>query len=237
MKPATLAVLLAFSATAAPALAEPPARIFDARLDSKPTKPTAAEKALLERQARPVSEEWNQDDCKSIDVQDVAEGAFTRPDVKQRAVLYHYCEIARQLRAVGIAVFEGGRVVAHVVYEGGVDHAMRALPDLDGNGLSEILIASYGNGQGYAYGRVTLVELSPNGVRKLGQFESHHDDCGAVENGTETAAVLYVSRGKTPSFLKETFVKSCGSQGSFRRSGAQAPVKPQKDDTQYQRLR
>ncbi len=237
MKPSILAVLLAFTATAAPALAEPPVRIFDARLDSKPAKPTAAEKALLGRQTRPVREEWNQDDCKSVDVQDVAEGAFTRPDVKQRAVLYHYCEIARQLRAVGLAVFEGERVVAHVVYEGGLDHAIEALPDLDGNGLSEILIANYGNGQGYAYGRVTLIELAPDGVRRLGQFESHRDDCGAVDNGTETATVLYASRGKAQSFFKETFVKSCGSQGSFRKTAGQAPVKPQKDDTQYQRLR
>jgi hypothetical protein len=53
-----------------------------------------------------------------------------------------------------------GRVVAHIVYEGGQDRAIGALPDIDGNGLAEILVATGETNQGVTWETISIIELA-----------------------------------------------------------------------------
>lgn len=240
MKTAVFAPLLALAVAAPLAHGAPLVRIFDERRFASPKDATAETNERLERLILPAG--WTPRLCgkgrRWFTVLDVAAGAFTRKGSAQKAVLYEACEMTRHSREQGIAVLEDGRVVAHLSYEGG-DIALGALPDIDGNGLSELLVYDFANGQGSAYGGVRLLELGTEGVRKLGRFVVHEDDCGAHEHGgREIATVLHASSGAAPTFFKQTFTRRCESKGPWCPRGAQAPAAPEIDDNDtYLRLR
>jgi hypothetical protein len=167
-----------------------------------------------------------------------AREAFTRPGARQSAVLYRFCDTGRQTGMSGVAVLESGRVAAHVVFEGGGEDAVAALPDVDGDGLSEIAVSSAGTGQGYMAGRVAVVELGASGVRKLGAFVTYRNDCGSEERRlAERAAVLYAAPGSTPRFFVEGATKPCEGPARWRQASARVPVQPERDETAYRRLR
>jgi hypothetical protein len=240
MKTAVLAPLLALVVAAPLAQGAPLVRIFDERRFVWPEDATAETDERLERLILPDAR-WTPRFCgegpKSFTVRDVAAGAFTRKGSAQKAVLYEACMVTRHLREQGIAVLEDGRVVAHLSFAGVGDIAIGALPDIDGNGLSELLVYDFANGQGTAYSTVRLLELGTKGVRKLGRFMVHEDDCGAREHGREIATVLHASPDATPTFFEETFTRRCGSQGPWRPRSAQAPAVPAIDDNDtYLRL-
>ncbi len=241
MRPNALLLAIAAVASSTGARAESRVPLFDARVDAVSVQPTAAEAVLLERVVRAQARAaWRDADACSDDfaVLGRATGAFTRPGARQSAVLYRFCDVGRQSGMSGVAVLELGRVAAHVVFEGGGEHAISALPDIDENGLSEIAIAGAGSGQGYVQGGITVVELGPSGVRKLGTFITYRDNCGSDERRlAEHAAVLYAAPGSTPRFFTEGFTKACDAPGRWRASSSRVLVVPEKDDTTYRRVR
>ncbi len=241
MRPIALLVTIAAGVTASlAARADLQVPIFDARLDAVAAQPTAAEAALLERVVRVQAREaWRGDDACSDDftVLGRASGAFTRPGASQTAVLYRFCDVGRQNGMSGIAVLESGRVAAHVVFEGGSESGISALPDIDQDGLSEVEIAGFGSGQGDLDGGVAIVEIGPGAVKKLGFFATYHDDCGSDgPRLTERAAALYAEPGASPRYFVERFTRPCGASTRWRASAGRVPVLPEKDDTQYRRL-
>jgi hypothetical protein len=221
-----IAILLTFAAIVAPAgvCAEPLLPIFDARVEAVTVQPSAAEAALLERVVRVQARAaWTGADSCSDEFAVLARaaGAFTRPGATQSAVLYRFCNQGRQIGMSGVAVLEGGRVAAHVVFKGGGEYAIAALPDVDENGLSGIAV----------------VELGPSGVKKLGTFVTSRSNCGSGERGlAERASVLYATPGATPRFLAEDFTKACDAPARWRAASARVTVLPDKDDTMYRRL-
>jgi hypothetical protein len=241
MRVAALLLTTAVAAASPGARAEPFVLLFDARAFAVPAQLSAAEAALLERVVRPQARAaWRGADActDAFAVVGRARGAFTRPGARQSAVLYRFCETGRQTGMSGVAVLEPGRVAAHMVFEGGGEDAVAALPDVDGNGLSEIAIASAGSGQGYMEGGVAVVELGASGVRKLGAFVTYRNNCGSEERRlAERASVLHGTPGPTPRFFIEGFTKPCEGPGRWRRASARVPVRPERDETAYRRLR
>jgi hypothetical protein len=241
MKPSALLFALAAAGVAVRAHAQTPALIFDARAAVTPTEPSAAEAALLERVVRREARAaWRgKDVCsEAFTVLGRARGAFTRPDAAQTVALYSYCAMGRQMGREGLAVLDSGRVVAHVVWEGGLDDGLLALPDLNQNGLSEIAIASGGSGQGFMQAGLAVVELGSRGVQKLGMFVTYTNNCGTDEPRlAEHASALFATAGASPRFFSEGFVKPCDAPGPWRAESARAPVAPATDETIYRRLR
>lgn len=241
MRPAALLLTIAATVAAPSARAQPLVPIFDARIDAAPGQPNAAEVALLERVVRAQARAaWTGVDACSdeFDVLGRARGAFTRPGATQSAVLYRFCNMGRQIGMSGVAVLESGRVVAHVVFKGGGEHAISALPDINENGLSEIAIAGAGSGQGYMDAGIAVVELGPRGVKKLGAFVTYRSNCGSDKRlRAERAAVLYVTPGSTPRFFTKGFTRPCDAHVRWGAASARVPVRPEKDDTSYRRLR
>jgi hypothetical protein len=231
-------------ATIAPAQDVRP--VFDARLQLQPAKVSADEAELLKRTVQPVAAlYWKKKgkDCEpEFVVIDAGEGSFTKAALRQKAILYRYCMTGHNFGLNGIAVLEHNGVVAHVLYEGAWDTAIGALPDLNHNGLSEILIASGGISTAVAWGVVSLIELQEKGVSKLGQAETELDDCQLdemreVKTGQSLAYKILVKPGTKFEYYRETFRKGCNdAKGKWKRIGTRERIPESKDEKIYERL-
>lgn len=167
---------------------------------------------------------------------DAAPGSFTRPKAEQKAILYKYCAFGHDMALDGIAVIENGRLVAHVIFEGGENRAIGALPDINGNGLSEIVIAGGATNQGITMGWISLIELAGSNVTRFGQAETSSDDCGVNEKNCKvTANRISVIGGKTPAFYREVFVNTGSGSGmsSWKKVGGPAPISLDEDHVEY----
>jgi len=216
--------------------------IYDARRSPEPAKFPTAEIASLKRNVQPAAKRfWDKraDQCdEELEVIDAAQGSFTKPKSNQKAILYRYCTTGHNFALNGIAVIEDGQLAAHYVYDGAWDNAIGALSDIDGNGLSEILIATGGTNQGITWGVISIIELSEKGARKFGATDTYSDNCVAQEKGKASAYKLYVKTGSAPAFQRETFISSaCGVKGSWLKSGAQKQIAMREDEIEYHRLK
>ena len=155
-----------------------------------------------------------------------AQGFFTKPQTNQKAVLYAYCMTGHNFANNGIVVLEAGHVVAHIVYSGGWEQGISALPDINGNSQAKILITTGGFAMGTSWEVISIIGLSDRGVREFGHTETYSGDCEAgsagfrpkSEKGTETTYRLFVRKGPTPGFYRETFIGDCGEPTKWRKS-------------------
>jgi hypothetical protein len=218
--------------------------IFDGRLTLKPAKLSSSEETLMKDAVVPAARKaWHERErdaaCETgfkPSALDIAPGSFTKPKADQKAILYTYCTFGDNMALNGIAVIENGRVVAHVVYEGGNDRAIGALPGIHDNGLSEILIATGGTNQGITWGTISLIELAESEITKFGRTGTLSDDSGINEKNPKIQANrISVKTGRTPAFFREIFV-AYGS-GTFRKSGLIAPISLDEDKVEYELLK
>ena len=222
--------------------------IFDGRLALKPTKLSSSEESpMKDRVLTAARKAWHErerdGECEAgfkPTALDIAPGSFTKPKSEQKAILYAYCSVGHDMNLNGIAVIENGRVVAHIVYEGGGDRAIGALPDIDGNGLSEILVATGGTNQGVTWQTISIIELAGSEITEFGQTGTLSDDCGIDEkNGKTKANRISAKVGRTPAFYREAFVNngSCGGAGTWRKSEVLTPVSLEEDKVEYKILK
>jgi hypothetical protein len=230
---AYLATLIAVAA-----LAQNSKPIFDGRLTLRPGKLSASEEKLFTSEIVPdARKEWRKRERESVceaDFKpaaiDIAPGSFTAPGSAQKAILYKYCTFGHGMALDGIAVIENDRVLAHILFEGGENNAIGALPDINANGLSEMAIAGGMTNQGITSAWISIIEIAPGGVARLGQVETYSDNCGVEENNCKTTANrISVVSGKTPAFYRESFVN--------KKSMGRAPIALDKDEVQYELLR
>lgn len=150
-------------------------------------------------------------------VDGVGEGAFTTHNSSQKIYLYRLCEGgvgSMPTRLGGIMIAENAKVIAHYVYKelGGYTD-LKTLPDINQNGLSEIVLQSASAvNQGYLTDSIELIEISRSGIIKMGDalVFSNSPDTGetadeAEQGGSSTAYKISVQIGKTPVFLRETY--------------------------------
>jgi hypothetical protein len=141
-------------------------------------------------------------------VLNVVDGSFTRAKRAQRAFLYELCRSGRSFGIGGIIIVEGGKTVAHYTYgENGLSSDIDVLPDINQNGLNELILIGWGTGQGYVSGAIEIVELAASGVKSFGIADTYSDDFGANENGTATAYAISAQKGKTPIYFRETYAQ------------------------------
>lgn len=188
--------------------------IFDGRTEAQTLRATRAEEQMVEREVRRKESTIKQKsalDCDedTFSVGSAADGAFTKPKAAQRAVLYELCRSGRSFGIGGIVVIENGKIVLHYTYgENGLDSGIAALPDINQNGLSEIVLIGGGSGQGYSAGTVEIIEMTPRGVQFFGSAETYGDDYGTVKPKTSaTAYKVSVQKGRTPIYFRETYAQ------------------------------
>src|ERR1039458_9943388 len=228
--------------------AQNPKPIFDGRLTLKPAGLSPWETKLMKDKVAPdARKEWRKRKRDAIcdsgfqpTALDIAPGAFTTPKAEQKAILYKYCTIGHGMALDGIAIVENGQLVAHVVFEGGENRAIGALPDINGNGLSEIVIVSGGTNQRITSAWISMIKLAGAEITRLGQAETSSDNCGVDENNCKiTANRISVRSGKTPAFYREVFVDTGSGSGlsSWRKLGALTPISLDKDQVEYEFLK
>ncbi len=227
----------ALNGNAAAQYTKDPRRIYDGRLSPKPGIILPSEQALLKQAAIPAARQWQKQsdsictgnpEASGIDA---ALGSFTRPASVQRAILYRYCMTGHNKAVNGIAVIENGRLVAHIVYEGGWDNAIGAIPDLNGNGRSEIILASGGTNQGITWKSIAIIEFNEESVARFGRIQTFSDNCGVNENCRVEACRLSVKNGREPVFYREDFLKTLNAWG---KPGPSRQISLDKDEIEYQ---
>jgi len=204
-------------------LAEPPA---------KSDGLSVAEKALVGSEVLPATRQYWKGrgvECGPNDrsgfnlFPSVVHGSFTRAGVSQEGVLYRYCATRRKVAKNGIVVLEAGRVVAHIVYEGGWGNGLLALPDIDGSGQSPMLIVGGGTTRGETVEAVAILKLSGEGVTNFGYAWTYDAVCGAAlregQKGQKEAYRLFARRGATPVFYLQAFVGGCKEPPKWVPSG------------------
>lgn len=191
-----------------------PIEIADGRLEATPTD----EAAPSDEDARPPVQEalraaaahWrSQDPALEEDLRalDTAAGAFTEAGASQEAVLYLVSRWPRCCPKVGIAVMEGDRIVRNLTFEGSI-HGLRAVPDLDGDGLDDLaLTSSFGMGGSWEES-VTLLSLGADGPREHGTAPVLSSGCGTGRpDAREEAARVLAAPG--PVFSVERYTRAC----------------------------
>lgn len=190
--------------------------IIDGRDDSAPAPLTVEETRFIEKEVRKQESvireksglDCQEDEISSLSVGSVIKGSFTKPKIQQKAYLYELCRSGRAFGIGGIVV-EDGRIAAHYIYgENGLDSDFAALPDINQNGFSEIMMIGGGNGQGYTKGAVEIIEFAPGGVKSFGIADTYEDDFG-TENAKKSATAYKVSvlPGKGPVYFRETYMR------------------------------
>jgi alpha-tubulin suppressor-like RCC1 family protein len=221
------------------ALAQAPKAIFDGRLTLRPGALPAEQQAFLKRAVLPAArKEWKdqEGECErgfQPQAVDVAHGAFTRAGAAQDAILYRYCTIGHARALNGIAILQDGQLAAHVVYEGDESHAIGALPDINGDGISEILLSGGSTNQGINSKWITILQLGGE-VTRFGHTQTYEDNCGAVEDNCKTTAWrISVKPGPAPAFFREAFVQD---GRTWKRTAPLVALKLDEDETEYELL-
>ncbi len=208
---------------AAPAFGQNIKTVYDGRLDSNPEQVSGSDMQLVKRDALPAARRaWGSECEESLEFVGSASGSFTAAGKAQRIILYRYCETGHAFANNGLVILEGGRVVRNMIYNGGGESEVRALPDLNQNGISEILLVGGSTNQGYTGTVISILELTTSGAVEFGDADVYEDNCGAVERCKMTAHKITAKPGAGIVYYRETFQKK---SGKWRSAGAAKVLK------------
>jgi len=228
-------------ASSAGTAAAQPKLIYSALDEYRPTPVPAANQDIVRRDVLPVARRlWGRvEGClEEFRVIDAAYGAFTEAGMSQRAILYRFCETGHDFAKGGIAITQAGRVVAHVTIENAEPDGIRRLPDLDRNGVAELLLVDHAAHSGERSTVVSIVQLEPRGVRPMGLFGVYHDHSGTLSaDRTEVASILHAVPGPRPRFELETYEHPEGSRARWIGLEKLHRVTPSPDRATYRRVR
>lgn len=185
--------------------------LYDGRLENSPTQVSAGDMQLIKRNALPAARRaWGSDCEEATEYIGSANGSFTASGRAQRIVLYRYCEMGHAFSNNGMVIIEGNRIVRNMIYNGGGESDVRALPDINGNGISEILLAGGSTNQGYTGMVISIIELTAAGAAEWGDADVYDDNCGAVERCKMNAYRITAKPGVRPVYYREQFQKKGG---------------------------
>jgi hypothetical protein len=218
--------------------------IFDGRLLLKPTILPAPESALFKNEVLPAAKKFWEDQEELANCMpageacavDMAKGSFTHAGSSQQALLYRYCQTGHGMALNGIAVFENGRVVAHILYAGGWDNAIGTMPDLNGDGLSKIVLAAGGTNMGQTWKSMAIIGIGESGVTPFGRIQTYIDNCGTGQkDGKARAWRLLVKPGSPQLFFRESFVNTgvCQGAGEWKKTQSLGKVSLDPDEIEY----
>lgn len=217
---------------------------FDDSLPGLPAKSSilsVAEDALIKSEILPAARQYwkersvNCDSSGSLGFRIVntspVRGSFTKPHASQKAILYTYCVTGHNFANNGVVVFEADHVAAHIAYKGGWGQDMQAVPDIDGNGESKILIVTGGTAQNTSWQVISVIGLTEKGVQNFGHAETYTGDCEGGfgfpphnHKGQEATYKLFARKGPTPVFYREPFSGDCGEPTKWHKSGRREQI-------------
>lgn len=151
-------------------------------------------------------------DCSDADVvvEGIAEGSFTKPKSSQVVYLYRKCanDMVKYPGYIsGLIITESEEVIAHFVYADIFSGftSLKILPDINRNGLSEMVLES-SFGYGYYANSVDLYEFGEKNPVSLGGTKIFINSSeNGEENQSETAYKITVQADKSPVFFREIY--------------------------------
>lgn len=229
-----ITVLIAISSVAGTVFGQGTAVLYDPLAKAPEADPQPADERLVREHLLPKAvRHWESGEMCSGDQLNLigsVDGAFTRPDAKQRVIVYELCQTGNGFANNGIGVFENGRVVAHFVEEGGWHLEVRKAPDLNRNGRAELILETGGGmHQGYTGSSVTVLEIGETEVADLGTYLAYTNECENYAPGKycDRSYKLTASAGPQPSFFAQKFVnRGTESRPKWIASGKPLAAKP-----------
>lgn len=184
--------------------------IFEGTKDYQPEKYNPAIENLVKRAALPKLKKLiNIENCEpGFDVIGMAQGAFTRKLAHQTAVLYEYCQYGNGFAYNGLAIIENQKILLHYFFNGTWLASFKSLPDINQNGLNEMLIETSGGlHQGFYGTGIAILEISQNRIKGIGGVQTSSNECEEGESGEECPREykIFVQPGKTPVFFRERY--------------------------------
>lgn len=170
---------------------------------------------------------------------DAATGSFLRPRAVQKALLYRFCSTGHNMGYAGIAIFERGTLVRHEVFAGGAEFAIGKMPDLNLDGVDELLIANGGTNMGQTWTNAIIYQMGSKPTQFVASFDAYYDYCGTLEQVKPVQAwKTYVEMGKQPRLYQQEFRGLCESNKPFAQSGRLKSLPLQKPEAVgWKRLR
>jgi len=210
--------LMAFYILSSAAVAQTTVVVNDPTKTGKPIMPSAAEENLIKRRVLPKAREmWAENDgcTEDFSIAGTAQGAFTKAAAKQTLIFYKFCETGNGFGNNGLVLMENGRITASYASEGSWALDIKALPDINQNGLNEFAVYySGGMHQGQGGSGVDILEFSRGGaIKGLGWFQA--DMYGEVTG--DYGYKVTVKAGKTPVFYREKYMATANNK--WRKAG------------------
>lgn len=199
--------------------------VYDGReTERKAKEATSDEKQLVEKEFKSsetaimqkVADSCEEGDAeKGINIIGVAEGSFTKPNSSQKAFLYSLCNVRRGSSMGGIMIVENEKAAAHYIFEISWSEGISSLPDVNKNGLSEIVLDGGGSGQGYTETSINIHEIKAGNFDSLGVTPTYSDNSGAAEDQSKAKTTAYkisVQLSANPVFFRETYEKKSNAK-------------------------
>ncbi len=168
-------------------------------------------KCWLKTVLPPARKNWTENVCtEDFSISGTANGSFTGQNVAQTAYLYEFCQTGNGFANDGIVIAEAGKIVAHYLYEGAWTLNLTNLPDINNNGIDELVVHNSGGMHQGVFGTgLDILEISPNGVKELGATQTSYNDCEAdLRKGCrDDNYKITADKGETPVFYSQKFVK------------------------------
>lgn len=186
--------------------------------NAKTTEPkiSPAEENLIRREVLPKArKKWTSDVCdEEFEVKGAAKGAFTKSAANQTLIIYQFCETGNGLANNGLVLIENGKIISSYISEVGWVLDLKALPDINQNGLDEFAVFySGGMHQGESGTGVDIMEFSGARLKGLGWFQAESES----ERSGDFAYKVTVTPGKVPVFYREKYVST--KSGKWRKAG------------------
>lgn len=150
----------------------------------------------------------------------ITDGAFTRPEVEEQAVLYLMSLWPRCCPKMGLAVLEEDRLVRNVAFER-VAQGLWAVSDLDGDGRDELVFdGTFGMGGQWSRS-VTLAAFGDDALYDRVSVAVLDDACAAGHAGSTAARV---SALPGPEFLVERYTRASCETETWEPAGDPEPL-------------
>lgn len=185
--------------------------VFDPTKNVSETKASPAEEMLVKTVLPKTRKTWTEDVCtEDFSITGKAKGAFTKQNAAQTAFIYEYCQTGNGFANDGIVIVEAGKIVAHYLYEGAWTLDLTSLPDINNNGIDELVVHNSGGMHQGIFGTgLDILEISPKGIKEIGAMQTSYNDCGAglSKNCRADNYKITVDKGEIPIFYSQKFVQ------------------------------
>ena len=100
----------------------------------------------------------------------------------------------------------------HNVWDGGSEFALGKMPDLNRDGIDEVLVSFAGLNMGESWTVATVAQLGSKTATLVKQFDAYHDNCGSIAPPLiQKAWKVYAEAGNPPRFYQQEFRADCSS--------------------------